>query len=42
MTAFIDDIIDVSDNDGEIDWPAVSAAGITIAFVKAISNYDYV
>lgn len=30
--------IDVSDNNGAIDWPAVHAAGIKIAFVKAMEG----
>jgi lysozyme len=34
----LDIAIDVSDNNGEIDWPAVFGAGIRIAFVKAMEG----
>jgi len=33
-----DVVIDVSDNNGVIDWPAVRSAGVRIAFVKAMEG----
>src|ERR1700682_201870 len=30
-----DGVIDVSHHNGAIDWPAVAAAGIALAFIKA-------
>jgi len=34
-TAVFDGVIDVSHNNGAIDWPTVAASGIVLAFVKA-------
>ncbi len=38
MTLALDVCIDVSDNNGAVDWPAVFAAGIRLAFVKIMQS----
>ena len=37
-----DSVIDVSHHNGAIDWPAVAAAGIALAFVKATQGTIFV
>ncbi|MGE5268371.1 MAG: glycoside hydrolase family 25 protein [Thiohalocapsa sp.] len=37
-----DGVIDVSHHNGAIDWPAVAAAGIVLAFVKATQGTRFV
>ena len=37
-----DGVIDVSHHNGAIDWPAVAAAGIALAFVKATQGTRFV
>jgi GH25 family lysozyme M1 (1,4-beta-N-acetylmuramidase) len=37
-----DGVIDVSHHNGAIDWPAVAAAGIVLAFVKATQGTGFV
>src|ERR1700693_5459174 len=37
-----DGIIDVSHHNGAIDWPAVAAAGIALAFIKATQGVGFV
>jgi lysozyme len=38
----LDAVIDVSHHNGAIDWPAVAAAGIALAFVKATQGERFV
>lgn len=40
--AVFDGVIDVSHHNGAIDWPAVAAAGIALAFVKATQGTRFV
>ena len=37
-----DVVIDVSHHNGAIDWPAVAAAGIALAFIKATQGLAFV
>ena len=37
-----DVVIDVSHHNGAIDWPAVAAAGIALAFIKATQGALFV
>jgi lysozyme len=37
-----DGVIDVSHHNGAIDWPAVAAAGIALAFIKATQGAGFV
>jgi lysozyme len=37
-----DGVIDVSHHNGAIDWPAVAAAGIALAFIKATQGLAFV
>ncbi len=37
-----DGVIDVSHHNGAIDWPAVAAAGIVLAFIKATQGVGFV
>ena len=37
-----DGVIDVSHHNGAIDWPAVAAAGIALAFIKATQGVAFV
>jgi GH25 family lysozyme M1 (1,4-beta-N-acetylmuramidase) len=37
-----DGVIDVSHHNGAIDWPAVAAAGIALAFIKATQGTRFV
>ena len=37
-----DGVIDVSHHNGAIDWPAVAAAGIALAFIKATQGVGFV
>ena len=37
-----DGVIDVSHHNGRIDWPAVAAAGIALAFIKASEGLRFV
>ncbi len=41
MTAWLDDVIDVSDAQGVVDWPAVAAAGIKVAMIKATEGHTF-
>lgn len=34
--------IDVSEDQGTVDWPSVAAAGVCFAFIKATDGQDYV
>jgi lysozyme len=38
----LDAVIDVSHHNGAIDWPAVAAAGIALAFIKATQGERFV
>ena len=38
----LDKVIDVSHNNGKIDWVAVAAAGIVLAFIKATEGKTFV
>jgi GH25 family lysozyme M1 (1,4-beta-N-acetylmuramidase) len=37
-----DGVIDVSHHNGAVDWPAVAAAGIALAFIKATQGVGFV
>jgi lysozyme len=39
--ALLDIVIDVSDAQGQIDWPAVAAAGIKVAMIKATQGTGF-
>ena len=41
-TVVCDGVIDVSHHNGAIDWPAVAAAGIALAFIKATQGTGFV
>src|SRR5438105_11142959 len=36
-----DGVVDVSHHNGAIDWPAVAAAGIALAFIKATQGASF-
>jgi lysozyme len=40
--AVFDGVVDVSHHNGAIDWPAVAAAGIVLAFIKATQGTGFV
>jgi len=37
----LDAVIDVSHNNGQIDWPAVAKDGIALAFIKAVEGRSF-
>jgi lysozyme len=41
-TTVFDGVIDVSHHNGAIDWPAVAAAGIALAFIKATQGSFFI